>query len=51
MMTKFTKTLLATSVLLCFSASVSAADPFWGHIEVDGYDYTDPTGQSVTLDF
>ncbi len=51
MMTKFTKTLLATSVLLCFSASVSAAGQFWGDIKVDGSAYADPTEQSVTLDF
>ena len=51
MMTKFTKTLLATSVLLCFSASVSAAGQFWGDIKVDGSAYADPTKQSVTLDF
>ena len=51
MMTKFTKTLLATSVLLCFSASVSAAGQFWGDIKVDGTAYADPTEQSVSLDF
>lgn len=50
MMTKFTKTLLATSVLLCFSASVSAAGQFWGNIQVDGEPYTDPAGSTVHLE-
>lgn len=50
-MSPFSKTTLVTSLLLCFSASASAAGPFWGDIKVDGSAFTAPTEQELVLDF
>lgn len=50
-MSPFSKTTLVTSLLLCFSASASAAGQFWGDIKVDGSAFTDPTEQELVLDF
>lgn len=48
-MSTFSKTVLVTSLLLCFGASASAAEQFWGNIQVDGKPFEDPAEDTVDL--